>query len=143
MHPTLCFAALVFAFSLRAAAPLHTVLALEKENRIPEARAALEKILAAEPNHAAACNELGTILRERIDPPQWEEAVAWLAKAVKLEPENAGYLADFGGASLELADRTRSPSAAARGRDALEKSLAIAPENLDAREGLYQFYMQA
>src|SRR5262249_26131969 len=52
-------------------------------------------------------------------------------------------LADFGGASLELADRTRSPAAASRGRDALEKSLTLDPENLDAREGLYQFYMQA
>src|SRR5439155_1976850 len=73
----------------------------------------------------------------------FEQAVKWLERATALEPTNTRYLGDYGGASLELASRTRSYSAATRGRDAMEKAVALDPDYVDAREGLYQFYQQA
>lgn len=116
---------------------------LFKARRYPEARAALEKVVAAEPGNAAACHYLGLAWKLRNDTPAMEQAVTWLARAAELEPQNAAYLADFGGTSLQLASRTRSFGAATRGRDAMEKAVAMEPANLDAREGLFQFYTRA
>lgn len=117
--------------------------ALFKARRYPEARAEFEKIVATEPRNAAACHYLGLAWKLRNDTEAMEQAVVWLAKAVELEPKNATYLADFGGTSLQLASRTRSYSAATKGRDAMERSLTMDPGNLDAREGLFQFYTRA
>lgn len=127
----------------RSETSLDAALALAEAKRYPEARAALENVVAAEPANAAACYHLGMIWRLRNDNAAFAEAVKWLARAVELAPDNATYLADFGGTSLQLAERTRSYSAATRGRDAMKKSLTINPENLDAREGLYRFYREA
>lgn len=117
--------------------------ALFAARRYPEARAAFEKIIATEPRSAAACHYLGLTLRLHQEPAVVQEAVNWLARAVELEPDNATYLADFGGASLLQAGRTRSYLDATRGRDAMEKALRLEPGNLDAREGLIQFYERA
>jgi tetratricopeptide (TPR) repeat protein len=123
--------------------------ALYKEKKYPEAQAAFEKIAAAEPNNAAAAYYLGMTLRSHSDTESFERGLKSLHRAVELEPDNAGYLADFGGTSMQFADRIQKSSklkalsAAREGRDAMEKSLKLNPENLDAREGLYQFYDQA
>ncbi len=111
--------------------------------RYPEARAAFEKIVAAEPKNAAACHYLGLAIKPRNEAAALEESLRWLARAVELAPDNAIYLADFGGTSLQLAGRTRSISAATKGREAMEKAVALKPDHLDAREGLVQFYHRA
>ena len=118
-------------------------LALVTAKRYPEASEALEKIIAADPTNAAACHQLGLVIKRRNDPAAWEEALKWLGQAVELEPGNAIYLGDFGGTSLQFAGRTNSLSAATKGREAMEKALAINPDYLDAREGLFQFYERA
>src|SRR4051812_19622664 len=128
---------------LHASPAYDAALALVKEKRFPEARQALEKVVAAEPDNAAACHELGMVWKLRGDNTAYETALTWLSRAASLEPNNARYLGDFGGTSLELAARTHSYSAATKGRDAMEKAIALDPEYLDAREGLYQFYQQA
>ena len=125
------------------AGPLEDAIALYQAKRYPEARSALEKITAAEPKNAAACYYYGMTLRLRGDQTALDDAVPWLAKAAELEPNNATYLADFGGSSMQIAGKTRSISAANRGKDAMVRSLEINPDNLDAREGLLQFYAQA
>ena len=111
--------------------------------KYPEAVAAFERIVAANPKHAGACHALGLALKARNDNAAFEQALKWLAQAVALEPANPIYLADFGGTSLQFAARTNSFSAATKGRDALEKAVALAPGDLDAREGLVQFYQRA
>jgi tetratricopeptide (TPR) repeat protein len=135
--------ALTATAALQAGTPLDAALALEKAKRYPEARVALEKIVAAEPANAAACYHLGMVWRLRQDNAACTEAVKWLARAVELAPENAAYLADYAGTALLLAERTQSYSAATKGRAAMEKSLVLNPQNLDAREGLYRFYREA
>lgn len=118
-------------------------MALYKAQRYPEAREAWEKVTAAEPKNAAAAYYLGMTWRKRGDNEAMEKAIVWLGKASELEPKNATYLADYGGTSLELASRTWSLGAATRGRDAMEKAVAMDPGNVDARDGLFQFYTQA
>jgi len=141
--PTLAFAVAVHLATPAFAAPLDDAIALYKEKKYPDARAALEQIIAAEPTNAAAAYYLGMTLLRRGDAKAFPDGVPWLEKAATLEPTNARYLADYGGASMQLAGQVTSLSAATKGRDAMEKSLKIDPTNLDAREGLYQFYTKA
>jgi tetratricopeptide (TPR) repeat protein len=138
----LCFLLAVISLA-SAATPLEQARELVKQKRYPEARAALEKIVAAEPANAAACHDLGLVIKLRGDAPALEEALKWLAKAVELEPNNPVYLGDFGGTSLQLANLTHSFSAASRGRDAMEKAIVLKPDHVDARDGLFQFYQRA
>lgn len=142
----LAFSTAVHAAPAPTAAPtaeLGAAIALFQGKRYPEAREKLEKIVAAEPKNAAACHYLGRTLIARNDNAAFEEGVKWLAQAATLEPHNPIYLGIFGGASLQLAGRTNSLSAATKGREAMEKALAINPDYLEAREGLFQFYERA
>ncbi|MGH7944508.1 MAG: tetratricopeptide repeat protein [Opitutaceae bacterium] len=145
---------LAFVFSLVAlvspamGAPDETsgfeaALALFKAKRYPEAHTVLERIVAREPKNAAALHYLGRTIIARNDTAAFEEGLVYLARAAALEPDNAAYLGIYGGASLQLAGRTNSLSAANKGRDAMEKALAIEPGYLEAREGLFQFYQRA
>lgn len=122
---------------------LRAAIELFQAHRYPEAREALEHVVAADPGNAAACHYLGRTIAARNDNAALEEGVKWLEKAATLEPDNAVYLGIYGGSSLQLAGRTNSVSAATRGRDAMEKALAIDPSYLTAREGLFQFYQRA
>jgi len=116
---------------------------LYRQKRYPEARVAFERIVAREPANAEACYYLGMTLRRRGDANALNDALPWMQKAAGLAPNNAEYLADFGGMSLLSAAQHNSLGAATRGRDAMEKSLQLDPENLDARDGLIQFYLRA
>jgi tetratricopeptide (TPR) repeat protein len=135
---------LVSSFAAAPADPgFAAALELFKARRFPEARDAFERLVAASPNNAAAAHYLGRTILARNDQAAIEESLRWLGKAVELDPHNAIYLGVFGGASLQLAGRTNSLSAANKGRDAMEKALAIDPDYLEAREGLFQFYDRA
>ncbi len=116
---------------------------LFRAHRYPEARQVLERILAAQPRDARACYYLGRTLELRAEASALAEAVTWLQRAVELEPNNPVYLGRYGGASLLLAERTTSPGAARRGREAMERAVELNPDDLDAREGLLLFYQRA
>jgi len=122
---------------------LQAAISLFNAKRYPEARPLLEKIVGADSKNAAAYHYLGRTIAARGDTAALEESLGWLAKAVELEPKNAIYLGIFGGTSLQVAARTNSLSAAKKGRDAMEKALAIDPDYVEAREGLFQFYERA
>ncbi|HWA08942.1 MAG TPA: tetratricopeptide repeat protein [Opitutaceae bacterium] len=127
----------------RAATPLDDAIGLYQSRQYPLARAAFEKIAAAEPANAVACFYLGQTLLRRGDRSALDDAVVWLEKAAQLQPGNSTYLAAFGGASLQLAQKNTSFTAATKGRDAMEQAIRLDPANLDAREGLMQFYERA
>jgi tetratricopeptide (TPR) repeat protein len=129
--------------AVAAATQVDDAIALYRAKDYPDARAAFEKIVAAEPTNAAACYYLGMTLRHRGDDKALDDALPWLEKAVTLEPNNADYLSDFGGTSLQLASKNTSYTAATKGRDAMEKALKIDPKDLDTRQGLFEFYEQA
>lgn len=131
------------ATGMAAEASLDAALEHFHARRYPEATAVLQQIVAAAPDHAAAQHYLGRALTLRHDTAAIEEGLRHLARAAELAPTNAVYLGVYGGAVLQQAGRTRSPLAAARGRDALERALQLAPDNLDARQGLFHFYQRA
>lgn len=122
---------------------LSAAIELFSARRYPEARTALERIVAAAPDNAAALHYLGRTLVARHDVPAIEEGLRHLARATELEPRNAAYLGVYGGAALQHAGRTRSLAHATRGREAMEQALLLDPDYLDAREGLFHFYQRA
>jgi tetratricopeptide (TPR) repeat protein len=133
---------------LAALAPLRAAefaeaVALFEARRFPEAQAAFAALVAAEPKNAAACHYLGRTLARRNDPAALEEAAKWHGQAAALAPKNAAYLAAYGGALLNVANKSRSLSSATKGRDTLEQAVKLDPAQLDAREALFRFYHHA
>jgi len=126
-----------------AGSPIDDAVSLFRTRRYSEARAALEPLAEANPPNPAACYFLGLTLLRGGDPAALDGAAAWLEKAVRLKPSDASYLADYGDACLSLASRRNSFVMAVRGRDALEKAVALDPGDLATREGLVRFYGEA
>jgi tetratricopeptide (TPR) repeat protein len=124
------------------AAPLTDAIALYKLRRFAEAKAAIERIVAAEPSNATALYYLAMAV-QRVDPPSLDAARPLLAKAVHLEPGNEAYLAEYGGVTMLLADRDRSLGLALDGRDAMAEAIRMNPADIDAREGLMRFCAKA
>ena len=150
LRPLLLSVALLAVPGLCAAADDVAVARdLLQAGKYAEAKEILARIAATDPQNAQACHYLGLACTRPRSPAAYEEALKWLAQAVALAPGDAGCLADYGGTSMELAGMIRAASLthalgyATRGRDAMEKSLTIDPENLNAREGLFRFYTQA
>ena len=73
-----------------AAAQFRIGLADLEKKRIPAAEQAFHATLAIDPNYAAALNNLAYLAAER--KANLNEALDWALKAVKLQPNNRGYL---------------------------------------------------
>jgi tetratricopeptide (TPR) repeat protein len=125
------------------ASPVGDAVTLFGQKRYAEAKAALEPIVAAEPSNAEASYYLGMSLLRLGGPSSLDMSRPWLAKATKLEPANEGYLADYAGVCLLLADRDSSFSLALEGRDAMTRAIAANPGDVAACEGLMRFYAKA
>lgn len=135
--------ALGWAASVAGSPAFDEAAALFREKRYPEARPLLEAVVAAEPNNAEACFQLGMSWRNRNDPEALTEGIKWLERATELAPKQTTYWLELGAAALQLAGKKASLALAQRGRDALEKVLVLEPTNLDAREFLFRYYAEA
>jgi cytochrome c-type biogenesis protein CcmH/NrfG len=131
-----------FAATL-GATPLGNAVALYRQRHFAEARALLEHLVAAEPANAEAAYYLGMAAYRAGGPGALDAGRLWLGKAVKLAPGKPGYLAEYAGVCLLLADRDSSLALALEGRDAMTQAIAGDPDDLDAREGLMRYYAKA
>jgi tetratricopeptide (TPR) repeat protein len=120
------------------AAPVGDAIALYKQRRFSDARAILERLVASDPSNAAACYFLG-MTWQRVAPPSLDSARTWLGSAVRLAPGNEGYLAEYAGVCMLIADRDNALGLAIEGRNAMEKAIAMNPSDLSACEGLMRF----
>jgi Flp pilus assembly protein TadD len=125
------------------AGPIDDGVALYRQRKYPEARAVLEPLVAAEPANARAEYFLGMTVFRLPGPGSLDQARRILAKAVKLAPGNAAYLADYAGVCLLQADRDSSFGLALEGRDAMTRAIAGNPDDLEGRAGLMRFYAKA
>jgi len=137
-------AVLWLGVSTASAAPTYDeALALYKARRYPEARVAFQELSLAEPAHAKARYFLGVIAIKRNDTAA---AILQLQKAIELDPTNADYHAELGGAhglaakQASLLDQIHHARAC---RAALEKAVELNPDHLEARRGLVDYYRQA
>ena len=136
-------AAFACGLALARAETATGAIGLYHAKHYPEAEAALEKVVAAEPRNAAACYYLGLSFRQAGPGQNLDQAASWLERAAGLEPRNAAYAEDYGLACLLLAERERSLRYALRGRDALKQAIALNPDQLNARSSLMEFYARA
>jgi tetratricopeptide (TPR) repeat protein len=143
MRPTLCLLATLVLLSPATAASFEEALALYQEKRFPDARVAFSGLAAAEPQDARHRFYLGNIAMRRNDT---DDAIHHYEKAVELDPGNASYHLELGGAYGAAAGKTSLMGKigwARKCRVALERAVELDPENLDARNGLITFYRQA
>jgi len=114
------------------------------EQRYPEARAAFEVLgTTAEPDNPRIHYYLGRIAMRRSDEV---DAISHFERATSLDPQNSGYFAELGAAyalALDNAATLKKPALARKVRNALEHAVALDSRNLDAREGLVDYYRQA
>ncbi len=95
--------------------PFELGAVLEKQKRYAEAESAFRKVLAIDPDHAAALNYLGYMLADRGE--RLDESVGYLKKALEIDPDNGSYLdslgwAYFKGDKLDLAAENLQRAAA-------------------------------
>ena len=125
-------------------APLAAAITLFDAKRVPEAREQLVPLVAREPKNIRALWYLGQC---ELKMQHRGVAADLLARAAELAPDNPKILADYGSASLlratELGISFSAIGYARRGRTALEQAVKLAPDNIDYREGLVQFYTRA
>jgi len=127
----------------RAETPLESAVALYHAKNYPAASDAFAKIAAADPQNAAAHFYLGALAKKRGDN---DEAVRQLEQATQLAPANSNYFLELGGAygaAAQKAGLLAKLGWARKCGEALEKSVALDPENLAARNGLVSFYREA
>jgi len=139
----LCLALLAGLVPAAWAAPLDDGRALYRQKKYAEAVAVLGPLAAAEPANADAAYFLGMSYLRRGGPDSLDSARLWLGKATSLAPNNAGYLGDYAGVTLLMADRDSSLQLAMEGRNAMRRAVEADPTNIEACEGLMHFYARA
>jgi tetratricopeptide (TPR) repeat protein len=72
----------------------------EREKRYTEAEEQFKKVVASDPEHASALNYLGYMLADQ--NTKLEEALAYIKRAVDLDPTNGAYLDSLGWAYFRL-----------------------------------------
>lgn len=135
--------ALALAAAGADASPIGDATTLYRQKKYAEARAILEPLAAANPNDPEASYYLGMVFLRQDGPSGLENARLWLGKAMRLAPSNSGYMADYAGVCLLLADRDSSFSLALEGRDLMSRAIEADPSNIGACDGLMQFYAKA
>jgi tetratricopeptide (TPR) repeat protein len=155
-----------FALALAAALPHHLVAVARAQGSSPpvtaapasdlqraidtfnarhfaDARVALQDLVRREPKNAGAAFWLG---RSFLAETSWDAAADWLGKAAEMEPRNSNYHLWYGnavGSQAERASKFRQPFLAKRVQHEFERAVELDPNNLDARDGLMSFYLQA
>jgi tetratricopeptide (TPR) repeat protein len=120
-----------------------SAIALYRERKNDEARAAFEAVLAAGAGNAEAHHFLGLIaLRENRD----DDAVRLHENATRLAPEDAAYFIALGDAYGRKATRSSLFARLAwaqKCRASLEKAVALAPRDFGAQAALIEYYRRA
>lgn len=121
-----------------------TAVELYERQQYPEARAAFERRVAADPRDAEAWFHLGRLALGRQRP---DEAIPPLEKASALVPAEAEYQFQYGAACLQQAGRLgmsfKALGLVRKGRTAMERAVELAPANTTYRQGLLEFYAEA
>src|SRR5712692_714889 len=111
--------------------------------RVDDAITALQGQISARPENAESYNLL---CRAYFSVGDWDHAVSYCDKAVRLEPNNSRYHLWLGRAFGEKASHSSSWTAAGLARKLrveLERAVELDPKNVDARTDLAEFYLEA
>jgi tetratricopeptide (TPR) repeat protein len=132
-------AACIFAPVQGRAQSLDAGVKLFEAKRYSEAKAVFAP---AAGQNAEAAYYLGRIAAAEND----DRAADWFEKAMKMNPKSSVYVDWYGralGDQAMHASKWKLPFLAPKVKNAFEKAVALDPNNLDAREDLMQYYIQA
>ena len=138
-----CFVLTLLASLTVHGATLDAAKALYHERKDAEAKSAFTALAQSEPRNAEVHFYLGRLANRAREV---DAAVKHFEKAVELAPTNSNYHLDLGGAygqKAMSANLFSKASLAGKSRTAMEKAVELDPRNLEARQGLMQFYQQA
>jgi len=116
---------------------------LFETGKFDEAKTILTAIESKDPGSAGAAFYLGRIATHQ---KHLDQAVHWLEKAVELEPSSSAHhmwLGDAYASKAQHAGVFAKPFLARSIKKELEKAVELDASNLDARQGLIQFYVIA
>jgi tetratricopeptide (TPR) repeat protein len=135
----------VFAVPVHAADPpaVEEGVRLFREGRYEEARAALTPAAEAKPPNATAAFHLGRMALVR---DNGKEAEHWFEAAVAVDERNSTYHMWLGrayGTQAAKAGKLSLIGLAKKTKAEFERASALDHDNLDAREDLIQYYLQA
>jgi tetratricopeptide (TPR) repeat protein len=139
------FLVLIAAVVTVAAAPargqsLDAGIKLFEAKKYAEAKAFFAPVAG---QNAEAAYYMGRIAVSENDD---DKAADWFDKATKLNPTSSVYVDWYGralGNQAATASKFKLPFLAPKVKHAFEKAVALDPNNLDAREDLIQYYVQA
>jgi tetratricopeptide (TPR) repeat protein len=118
--------------------------ALFDERRYPEAEAAYTARIAVRPDDAEAHFFLGRLALAR---QQIAQSLPHFERAVELASNQAEYQFQLGSASMQQAGRLgmsfKALGLVKKGRQAMEKAVALEPRNVSYRQAILEFYAQA
>ena len=124
-------------------ADIDEAVRLFESGKFDEAKTALEAIESKDAKSARAAFYLGRIAGHQRG---LDEAIRWFKKAVDLEPTSSAHHMWLGDAYASKAQRAgvfEKPFLSRSIRKEIEKAVELDPSNLDARQGLVQFYVMA
>ncbi len=131
---------MVVATTLPGQTPTERAKALMDARKYNEAKVVLEPVGKRD---ATAAFYLGQIALEQSDPGT---AVDWLEKAVALNPRSSVYYDWLGrayGEQAQRASKLKLPFLASKTKSAWDKAIALDPDNLDARQDMIVYYLEA
>lgn len=142
---TLAFLVFLSASLASAAEPpaVEEGVRLYREGRFPEARAALTPAATARPANEIAVFHLGRIALARDEA---REAQRWFEAAVALDDRKSMYHLWLGrayGVQAQRAGKLSQMSLARKTRAEFQRAVELDPGNLDARQHLISYYLQA
>jgi Putative Zn-dependent protease, contains TPR repeats len=133
----------LFFATLAPAASLDLAREHYEAKRYDDARAAFTELASASPPNPELHYHLGLVAMKTGDT---DEAIRCFELATQLAPENSDYHMELGGAYGAKAEKVGLLSKmtwAKKCQAALEKSVALNPDNLTARNGLVSYYRTA
>jgi tetratricopeptide (TPR) repeat protein len=113
------------------------------EGRFAEARDALLPAASAKPPEARAAFYLGRIA---LRASEYKEAARWFETAVERDPQSSPYHYWLGrayGAQAQRANKLSQAFLAKKTKAEFDRAVTLDPGNLDARNGLAAYYLQA
>jgi Flp pilus assembly protein TadD len=126
-----------------AAPTLAEARELYTARRDSDAQAAFDRLLTADPANHEAVYHLGRLAIRRGD---WKTAAERYERCTQISPTNALYWADLGEAYGKLVGKAgifQQLGLAIKCRSALERAVELAPDELEYRHGLIEFYEKA
>ena len=116
---------------------------LFEAGKLSESKAIFEPALKSNARDAVAAFYLGRIA---LNEEKYERAADYFESATKLEPGNTMYFTWLGrayGRQAQRANILKQAGLAKKTKAAWETAVRLDPDNLDAREDLIEYYMQA